>query len=49
MADGFDVRVMEDLDRGLLDGSVHSLGLAVGPRMIWVGQLVFDLILRAQR
>jgi hypothetical protein len=45
--EAFDVRVMEDLDRGLFGGSVHSLGVAIGPRMIWLGQLVFDAILIA--
>lgn len=32
------------LHRGLLDGSVHSLDLAVRPRMIGFGQTVFDAV-----
>jgi hypothetical protein len=38
----FEVFVVEDFDRGVLDSSVHSLGLAVGPGMIGLGQLVLD-------
>jgi hypothetical protein len=31
----------------IFDGSVHSLGLAIGLRIIWLGQLVFDPIVIA--
>lgn len=36
------VVVVEDLHRGALDGAVHALGLAVGPRVTRLGQPVFD-------
>jgi hypothetical protein len=36
---------MERPDRRLLDGSVHPLGLAVGPRMIRLGEAVLDTVL----
>ena len=36
------VIVMECSDGCFLDGSVHSLGLAVGPRMIRLRQAVLD-------
>lgn len=39
--------VMESAHRGFLDGSVHALDLAVRPRMIGFGALVFDVVLRA--
>ncbi len=29
---------------GFLDGSVHPLDLSVGPRMVWLGQPMFDAI-----
>ena len=34
-------------DGGLLDGSVHSFDLAIGPRTVQLGQTVFDSILCA--
>ena len=42
-----DVRVVEHLDRGVFDRAVHPFGLAVGPRMIRLGQLVGDAVLGA--
>jgi hypothetical protein len=38
---------MEDLEGGFLDGPVHPLGLAIGPGMVWFGQLVLDPVLIA--
>ena len=43
----FQVRVMERFDGRLLDGSVHPLGLTVGPRMLWLGELMLDAVLIA--
>src|SRR3712207_8054818 len=42
-------RVMENLDGCVLHGSVHPLGLPVGPGMIGLGQLVRDRVLKADR
>ncbi len=39
--------VMEDLHGGLFDRAVHALCLAVGPRMIGLGQPVLDGVLLA--
>ena len=36
----FQVVVMVGLDRGVLDRAVHPLGLAVGPRVVRLGQPV---------
>ena len=38
------VFVVEAFDGRLLDGAVHSFDLAIGPRMVWLGQAVLDLI-----
>ena len=38
------VRVVEGLDRGFLDGAVHPLGLPVRPRVIGFGELVSNAI-----
>jgi hypothetical protein len=38
------VVVVEGLDRGVLDRAVHPFGLAVGPRMVRLGQSVLDAI-----
>ena len=38
---------MECPDRRLFDGSVHPLGLAVGPGMVWLCQSMFDAMLDA--
>jgi len=35
------------LDGGVLDGAVHSFDLAVGPRMVGLGEPVFDAVLTA--
>ena len=35
---------MEDLDGGVLDRAVHPFGLAVGLRVIGLGQPVFDAV-----
>ncbi len=45
--EAFDVRVVELLDVGFFDGSVHAFGLAVGPGMVGLGQLVLDAVLVA--
>jgi hypothetical protein len=37
------VVVVEPPDGGVLDGAVHALDLAVGPRMLWLGQPVVDV------
>jgi hypothetical protein len=29
-------------DGGVLDGAVHAFDLAVGPRVLWLGEAVFD-------
>ena len=39
--------VVEALDCGFLDGPVHSFNLAVGPRMLWFGQPMIDIVSRA--
>ena len=39
--------VEEALDGCLLEGSVHALDLAVGPRMFWLGEPVVDVGLGA--
>ncbi len=39
--------VMIALDGGVLDGAVHPLDLAVGPRIVRLGEPVFDTILMA--
>lgn len=39
---------MVGFDRRVLDGSAHALGSAVGPRVIWLDQLVLDAVLRAE-
>ena len=38
---------MEGLDGGVFDGSVHPLGLTVGPGVVGLGQPVLDLVLGA--
>ena len=38
---------MERLDGSFLDGSVHAFGLAIGPWVIWLGQLVQDAVFLA--
>ena len=38
---------MECLDGGLLHRPVHPLGLAVGPGMVGLGELVLDAVLFA--
>ncbi len=35
------------LDRGVFDGAVHALDLTVGPRMIDLGETMFDAVLLA--
>jgi hypothetical protein len=35
--------VVKAPDGGILDGAVHALDLAVGPRVPWLGQAVFDI------
>ena len=39
--------VVEALDGGFLEGSVHALDLAVGPRVLGLGQAVIDVSLGA--
>jgi len=38
---------MEGFDGRFLDGAHHPLGLAVGPRVVGLGQPVLDVILEA--
>src|SRR5271157_3783400 len=40
--EAFEVFVVEDFDRGVFDGAVHSLCLAVGPGMVGLGQPMLD-------
>lgn len=40
----FQIVVVVGLDRGVLDGAVHSLRLTVGPRVIGLGQPVLDVV-----
>ena len=35
--------VVEPPHGGVLDGTVHALDLAIGPRMLWLGQPVVDI------
>ena len=44
---GLEVRVVESLGGGVFDGSVHPLGLPVGPRMVGLGQPMLDVMLAA--
>ncbi len=39
--------LVEALDCGFLDGPVDSLNLAVGPRVLWFGQPMVDIVSRA--
>ena len=39
--------IVEAFDRGLLDGSVHPLHLAIGPGMVELGEPVLDAVLGA--
>jgi hypothetical protein len=41
-----DVLVVEDPDSCFLDGSVHPLGLTIGPRVIRLRQSVLDTVLK---
>ena len=41
------VGIMERLDGSVLDGAVHAFGLAVGPGVVWLGELMFDAVLMA--
>jgi hypothetical protein len=41
------VRIVEHLDGGVFHGSVHPLSLAVGPRVIGLGEPVLDAVLSA--
>jgi hypothetical protein len=43
----FEARVVEGLDRGLLDGPVHPLGLAIRPGVVGLGEPVLDAVLAA--
>ena len=45
--EAFQVVVVVDLDCGVLDRAVHPFGLAVGPRVIGLGQPVLDAMLDA--
>jgi hypothetical protein len=40
--EALDFWVVEQLDGRILDGAVRAFGLAVGPRMIRLGEPVFD-------
>ena len=39
--------VMVAFDGGVLDGAVHSLDLAVGPRVVGLGEAVLDAVFTA--
>jgi len=39
--------VVEALDCGFLDSAVHSLDLPIRPRVLWLGQPMVDIVLRA--
>ena len=41
------VVVVEPLDRGVLESAVHSLDLAIGPRIVGFGQSVLNAVRRA--
>ncbi|OIQ68054.1 hypothetical protein GALL_503610 [mine drainage metagenome] len=45
--EAFQVVVVVDLHCGVFDGAVHPLGLAVGPRMVGLGQPVLDIVVDA--
>jgi hypothetical protein len=45
--EGIEVRIVEGLDGGVLDGAVHPLGLAIGPGVVGLGELVPDAMLAA--
>ena len=45
--EALDIGVVEQLDGRVLDGAIHAFGLAVGPRMIRLGEPVFDAVLDA--
>ena len=38
------VLVVEAFDRRFLDGTVHSLDLAIGPRVVWLREAVLDTV-----
>ena len=42
--EAFQVVVVVDLDRGVFDRAVYSLGLAVGPRVAGLGQPMLDTV-----
>lgn len=44
-AELFTAFVMEALDGRFLDRSVHAFDSSVGPRMLWLGQAVIDIVL----
>ena len=39
--------IVEAFDRRLLDGAVHALDLAIGPRMLGLGEAMVDVVLGA--
>jgi hypothetical protein len=45
--EAFQVLVVEGLHGGVLDGPVHALGLAIGPRIVGFGEPVLDAVLPA--
>ena len=45
--EAFEVVVVEGFDGSILHGAVHSLGLAIGPRMIRLRQAGLDAMLKA--
>src|SRR3712207_8472940 len=46
--ESIEIRVVEGLDGGVLDGAVHPLGLAVRPGVVGLGELVLDAVLAAR-
>ena len=45
--EAFEVGIVKRLDGRFLDRPVHAFGLAVGPWVVWLGELVLDAVLVA--
>jgi len=42
--EAFQIIIVVGLDRGVLDGAVHPLGLAIGPSMVGFCQPMLDIV-----